>query len=518
MKPLTVLRVLALVSLFLFYIQPTLADLEDSPVEQTAVVTLNEDNFNELTKQGSWLLDFYAPWCSFCNRLSSIWEQAARKLQGKVQFGKIDCTVEKGLQSRFGIKSYPTLKFWRDGEARTYKGDRTVEELVRFGLSMTESPVSVLPTANHAQSDSSSAIQTLQQFQQENPVVMLYVGPKGPQFSVFEKVAYRLQGTVKFAASFEDESDESDHDDDDDDDLDKHLSSEEDELEGNPSSSFSASVKGFASILRPLESAITLSSRFGLRHLPAVLALSKGSNTPPYWGPFEQTSLRYWVENNTLPLISELGGNNFDEVTSSGILSVFAVTDPAHSSSQPFLQTLLPIARKFRGQLIFAHVDGAKFAKYISQFGLNPPQFPTVFVTDIPNEIYYHRPENPTVTEADEIEAFLQQVLDGTIPAIGTLPWYSPSRWVKLAERWLSRFSESQLVVGLFVALGAFAGILLLICCLDAPQTNPAAGTAGGQNQPPMMGTAASATVSATASTVSKTAAADGAHKGPKRD
>jgi protein disulfide-isomerase-like protein len=100
--------------------------------EPSDVVILTEANFDEKIKEGTWLLEFYAPWCGHCKKLVPTYEKVATELKGKVNVGKVDCTVEKSIGSRFGIRGFPTLKLLADGQLYDYKGDRSQAHLVSF--------------------------------------------------------------------------------------------------------------------------------------------------------------------------------------------------------------------------------------------------------------------------------------------------------------------------------------------------------------------------------------------------
>jgi len=96
------------------------------------VVVLTQSNFHQQTASGDWLVEFYAPWCGHCKNLAPIYEQAATKLKGVGNLGKVDCTVEKDICQLFGVKGYPTLYHIKDKQLRDYKQARTVDALVSF--------------------------------------------------------------------------------------------------------------------------------------------------------------------------------------------------------------------------------------------------------------------------------------------------------------------------------------------------------------------------------------------------
>ena len=85
------------------------------------VVVLTESNYADLVlgSKDIWLVEFYAPWCGHCKQLEPEWNEAAAKLKGTVKLGKVDATVETGLASKYGIKGYPTIKYFNYGLGKT---------------------------------------------------------------------------------------------------------------------------------------------------------------------------------------------------------------------------------------------------------------------------------------------------------------------------------------------------------------------------------------------------------------
>lgn len=101
-------------------------------------IQLSESNFDQLVTYGNqpWMVEFFAPWCGHCQQLAPEWKKAANSLKGMVKFGTVDCTVEKGLASRFEIDGYPTIKVFYPGEKKSrihdYTGGRSAKALSDF--------------------------------------------------------------------------------------------------------------------------------------------------------------------------------------------------------------------------------------------------------------------------------------------------------------------------------------------------------------------------------------------------
>ncbi|PQQ16226.1 protein disulfide-isomerase 5-3 [Prunus yedoensis var. nudiflora] len=87
-------------------------------------VSLTARTFEKFTHQHPILVvNFYAPWCYWSNRLKPSWEKAAKiirerydpEIDGRILLAKVDCTEEGDLCKRNHIQGYPSIRIFRKG-------------------------------------------------------------------------------------------------------------------------------------------------------------------------------------------------------------------------------------------------------------------------------------------------------------------------------------------------------------------------------------------------------------------
>ena len=87
-----------------------------SDTKTTNVVTDETFGAEIEQHQGLAVVDFWATWCGPCRLIAPVVDQLAAEYAGRVKVAKLDTDANPRTMTRFGIRSIPTLLFFRDGQ------------------------------------------------------------------------------------------------------------------------------------------------------------------------------------------------------------------------------------------------------------------------------------------------------------------------------------------------------------------------------------------------------------------
>jgi len=86
-------------------------------ITMAKTIEITDANFDEIIKSDKPILvDFWAEWCGPCKMIGPIVEEIAGEYEGQAVIGKVDVDSNPAVAAKFGIRSIPTLLYFKDGQ------------------------------------------------------------------------------------------------------------------------------------------------------------------------------------------------------------------------------------------------------------------------------------------------------------------------------------------------------------------------------------------------------------------
>jgi len=328
------------------------------------VITLTDSNFSEITKEGKWIIDFYAPWCGYCKQLAPIFEEAAQKIKQQnwdVRLGKVDCTTETHLASKYHIKAFPTLKYFRYGVDTPYEGGRNVEDFVQFANKLAQ--------PSYEELDDQQLEKKLEKVKSSHGSLFLFIHDSDDsKKDTFLRVAQIFHDSCQFA----------------------------------------------------IISKQTASNILNLQDASFSLLRWSGNSQLIYSDPFEFENLKQWVNENRYSPFIQVDAEKFTSWTNMKKLNVIGVVDPLKEETTPYLNILIQASEK-NSNFLFGYIDSQKYPKFLNAYSIS--SVPTFIVYDASKQVYYNMEGTEHENQPFSISSltkFLEDVENGKIESKGS--------------------------------------------------------------------------------------------------
>ncbi|XP_027366421.1 protein disulfide-isomerase 5-2 [Abrus precatorius] len=289
------------------------------------VLILDESNFDSaISSFDHILVDFYAPWCGHCKRLSPELDAAApvlSVLKEPIIIAKVDAEKHSRLAKKFEVDAYPTILLFNHGVPTEYRGPRKADLLVRYLKKFSASDVSVL--------DSDSAVNMF--VQEAGTFFPIYIG-FGLNDSVIEKLGIKYKKNAWFSVA-----------------------------------------KDFSEDLMVL---------YDFDKIPALVSLNPLYNErSTFYGPFEEDFLEDFVKQNLIPLAVPVSHDTLKLMKADGRKIVLTIVEDEDEEGSKELIKLLKAAASANRDLIFGYVGVKQLEEFAEKFDIEA-KLPKMVVWD----------------------------------------------------------------------------------------------------------------------------------------
>ena len=108
-----------------------------------AVQEIHEKEFADFVKSNkNVLVEFYAPWCSYCKEFSPTYDKIAEQLKGQKDLlvAKVNVEENTELSDKLKVSEFPTIRFFTEGNllqnGEEFLGELGETDIVEFAKDM----------------------------------------------------------------------------------------------------------------------------------------------------------------------------------------------------------------------------------------------------------------------------------------------------------------------------------------------------------------------------------------------
>jgi len=105
-------------------------------MSNNSILELNQENFQDLALafQGVSVVDFWSSSCVPCKQMTRILEEIVQDLPVGVRISKVNADHNSALVETYGVRSLPTLLFFKNGELQETKTGVDRKQVIRKAI------------------------------------------------------------------------------------------------------------------------------------------------------------------------------------------------------------------------------------------------------------------------------------------------------------------------------------------------------------------------------------------------
>ncbi|XP_018571513.1 protein disulfide-isomerase [Anoplophora glabripennis] len=324
------------------------------------VLVLTKSNFQTATTDNEFVLvEFYAPWCGHCKALAPEYAKAAKQLaeqNSSIKLAKVDATEEQELAEQHGVRGYPTLKFFKNGNPIDYNGGRQADDIVAWLLKKTGPPAKEIASIDDAK-----------EFIEANNVAVI--------------------------GFFKDQSTDA-------------------------AKAFLSVASGIDDIPFGITSEDSVNSQYEAQPDSIILFKKFDEEKVVYDGEAVDADIKKFIQTNALPLIVEFNHDTAQKIFGGEIKShlLLFLSRGDKESFEKISQAARSVAKPFREQVLFVTIDADEddHQRILEFFGMQGKEVPAARLIKLEEDMAKYKPPTDDLS-AESIQQFVQDFLDGKL-------------------------------------------------------------------------------------------------------
>lgn len=276
-------------------------------------------------------------------------------LGSAIKLGKVDATIETTLAESYGIRGYPTLKFFRKRNAIDYTGGRTAEEIIAWLTKKTGPAATEVKSTEEAEA-----------ILKDNKVAVFgfFKNSGSDEAKAFLDVA---GGVDEYPFAITDNDD--------------------------------------------------VFAKYEAKDGAIVLFKQFDEGKAVFEGEFNEADIKKFLTTQSLPLIVEFNHESAQKIFGGEIKShllMFVSKEAGHL--EKYAEKAKEVAKKYREEVLFVTInaDEEDHKRILDFFGMEKEEVPSMRLIRLEEDMAKYKPENSELS-AENIEFFVQTYLDGKL-------------------------------------------------------------------------------------------------------